>query len=137
MTAIVDPNLAFQQKMKERIREHIGEFMPDEALAQIVARGVEEAFFTWGESRDRWGDTKKTAPWIVEFLQTECRQQAQKAVNDWIKNNGQKLEEIAKEALENGITGAVLAAFATLWQAPLQQLQQNLSEKFSQLRKTY
>ena len=124
---------SFEEKMKERIRAGIGDMMPDEALAKIIERGIEEAFFKFGEERTNWGEVKKTAPWIVKLLQEACHEKAEIAVNEWIKKNSAKLDELAKATLENGITTTVMNTFARLWQDPLDKLQTAISDKLAKL----
>ena len=133
MTTEVSVLTAFEDKMKERIRSGIGELMPDEALAKIVERGIEEAFFKVIEERDSWGRTTKVAPWIVKFLQVKCQQRVEKQVTEWISHNSEKLSDLAKQSIENGLATATLNTFARLWQEPLNQLQTTISKKFESM----
>lgn len=64
MTTEVTTAVSFEQRMKDRIRESIGELISDEELQKMVHRGVEEVFFKPG--------TKKINPgsWQEKTVET-------------------------------------------------------------------
>ncbi len=51
-----DPLSEFQKRISEKLRDDIGNMMPDEVLKEMVNRALEEQFFkAILPTRDQWG----------------------------------------------------------------------------------
>lgn len=141
MTAIIQtgqPSPAeqeFQQRMQDRLRQAMGDLMPDEVLKGIVARGVEQAFFADRIEKDRWGSTLNHRPsWMVEFLQRELQQRAKQAVEKWFAENQAKVEELLQKALAMGLASAVVQGFNELLREPFQGMKNEVADLFRRLQ---
>lgn len=64
------PQMAFEEKVKERIRDSIGDLMPDEVLVDILRRAIEEQFFEQTLTEDRWGSKHYQEPWLLKEVGT-------------------------------------------------------------------
>lgn len=65
----VVPTQSFEERMKARIRDGIGDMMTDDELATIVRKGVEDAFFKPGtETR---GYTAYSTPSLIHGIVKE------------------------------------------------------------------
>src|SRR5271157_5505276 len=81
--------------------------MPDEVLAGIVAKGIEESFF---KKRQRgWGSKfEEYEPWVVEHIRKSLDAEVHTQVAKWIADNHTKVAEIVEKTLQGGIVAAVV-----------------------------
>ena len=120
--------LDFQAKMQERLRQAMGDLMPDEVLAGIVARGIEEAFFKPRVEKGRsQGDNDIKMPsWTVEFLEKECRNQVATAITKWVVDNKTRVEELVREALDKNLAAAAVGALRRLFAPAFEDMQRQI-----------
>jgi hypothetical protein len=125
----------FQERMKERMRQAMGDLMPDDVLARIVAEGIDEAFFRPRRTKDRYGLHEVESPsWMAEFLRAEMEKRAERAARDWFAANGEKVEAALREATAGGLCSAVFRAFDELTGEAMTRLRGELSDTFNRLR---
>lgn len=126
----------FQEKMKQRMRAAMGDLMPDSVLADIVARGVQEAFFAQRQKPkyNSWDRDEYEPAWIVTFLKAELDKRMQEAVKQWMIDNSEKLKTIVAETLQDGVTAMVLRSFDRHWQNGLETLQSTMFDVINKLR---
>lgn len=139
-TAIVSTNginaeHEFQAKMQERMRQAMGDLMPDEVLKGIVSKGIEEAFFKPVETKKDYGRVEVEQPWTVRFLKAELESRVEKSVRAWIAANHEKLSDILKETLDAGLSRAVLRAFDREWANSFMALQGDMNMRFDKIRR--
>jgi hypothetical protein len=138
LAAIGSPSqeeLDFQAKMSERMRQAMGDLMPDAVLSQIIARGIEEAFFKERVIKGRYSydSDVKQASWMVEFLQKEVEAQAKIAVQKWIADNHDKVAAILEQTFKNGLGEAVVRAFTSMLAGPFMTLQNDINAIFNKI----
>jgi hypothetical protein len=101
---------SFEDKLKERIRESIGELVTDEDLSRIVQAGVHEALFKPRvvERKNSSGyysasqfDTKP--PFIVEVVMDLLKQDIRSAVEKWFAENPNSIKEIVDHCFRDGL----------------------------------
>lgn len=136
MTALT-PQQSFEERIKERIRESIGELMPDEALAQIVARGVEDAFFKERLAKDRYGYETHTEPaWIVRFLRNELEKQVREATEKWFADNAERVGGLLREILDGSILSVLGRAINSVFREPMDALRSEMEARISAITKS-
>lgn len=80
------PMETFKEKVKNRIAKDIGDLIPDEVLAEMAARSLEEMFFTRRESERDYGRTKVVKDsWFDEAVKKHLEPQLKQIVDDAIK----------------------------------------------------
>lgn len=135
MSTELTPQQSFQSKMEERIRKDIGELMPDDALADIVTKAIEKAFFQSeiipGGPYNR--DTTEP-PWMVRITKELVDTRVQSAVKHWIVLNEDKVMKMISEKFDEGIAGASVKAFDSIFQNQLYDLQQRIETSIQNLR---
>jgi hypothetical protein len=61
------PMQTFEEKVKARLKETIADMLPDEALAGLVQKAVDEQFFKRRQIKDDYGRIKSESPsWFVQ-----------------------------------------------------------------------
>ena len=143
MTMQVDENTAaqaektFQEKMKERMRAAMGDLMPDEVLAGIVAKGIEEAFFKKQQRPDRrdWGSGAIDYPsWLVEHVQVVARAEVEKQTKQWFVDNHERVAEVVRDSLAGGIVAAVARAADNMFQGSFLTFAASISQQLANIR---
>ncbi len=127
----------FQEKIKERMRQAFGDLMPDSVLAGIVAKGIEDAFFKKQmRPSGQYPYREEAYPsWLIEFIEKEAKDQTQGAVKKWIVENEDKVAEIMKQVLADGMGSAVVLAFTSIFRDAFSHLQSQMSDAFMALTK--
>jgi hypothetical protein len=126
----------FREKMKERMRAAMGDLMPDEVLKGIVARGIEEAFFTGTNEAPCYANhytAQRHPSWMAKFLEQEARQQVQQAVEKWVAENPERVTQLMAEAIGDGLAAAFLKGFSRLLTPALANLQEQVYAMASKL----
>lgn len=126
MTKEVMVPQTFEEKMKDRIRESIGELITDEDLSKLVHKSVDEVFFKptkiqHGVYHDEEGPSLLNGL-IGELLTGQVRE----AVNQYIKEHPDEVIKAVKEVLSRGMANALLSALNAQFQGELWDLQQNI-----------
>lgn len=136
MTALTAQQ-TFEERMKERIRDSIGELMPDAALAEIVKRATEQAFFKPREleRRDAYygGRPETKEPWITEFVRGELSKQVGEAVKAWMKENDARIQEAVNAALGENIMDTLASAVRQTFSGAFYTFGENIRSTLQQL----
>lgn len=114
----VQVSQTFEQKVRDRVREQIGELLSDEDLSKIVQAGLKDAFF---EPRrvdgDRYGATKE--PLIHEIIRPLLEKRVREQVDAWFEANKTEIGVTVSRLLEMGVGNAVIQAIGYRFNAPL------------------
>lgn len=104
----------FQEKLEDRIRKDIGDLIPDEALAGMVKKAIERAFFEEREVDAGYYSKKTTIPWIVKLAQEQVDKRVKEQVEVWFTNNSAVVMERVQEYLDKGLATSVIRAFDSI-----------------------
>lgn len=77
MTTQLTPQQLFEEKLKDRIRENIGDLMPDALLSQMIARAMEEFLFKPVETKDSWGSIKERRDSALRGVITKMKRRSE------------------------------------------------------------
>jgi hypothetical protein len=113
----------FEAKLKDRIREDIAELIPDEVLAEMIRKTINDQFMQTRkicENPDassyyqRW---KESPPWLLEVVQPLIKTQIDAHVTGWAQENSEKIAEMVRaeigESGEKAITRAISSVFSS------------------------
>jgi hypothetical protein len=119
----------FQAKIQDRVRESIGDLLPDEVLAGIVREGVKQAFFaprrvTVGGYHERAVDAE---PWVVEFIRSETKNAVLDHLRRWVAENPDEIRRAIEAATGDGLFRAFASAFFSLFRGPLDTLREEIA----------
>jgi hypothetical protein len=135
MTDIVQ-NKTFEQRMKERIRDSIGDLISDEDLSKMVDRSLEEVFFKERANPKRTsyynsGEPDTLPPLLHEIVKSAMTEQVSEAVKEYIANNREQVNDTIKTVLERGMGNALISALNGVFSTQLASLQVNLANQFN------
>lgn len=66
LTTNKDPMTEFQDRVKEKLKADIGAMLPEEVLAKLTERAVDEQFFKERRIPQRFGSDEIKPSWFVE-----------------------------------------------------------------------
>jgi hypothetical protein len=138
MTDIVESK-TFEQRMKERIRDSIGDLISDEDLTKMVDRSLEEVFFKPRPnpkyaSYYNAGEPATIPPLLHDIIKEVMEANVQAAVREWIGSNQEEVNAIIQKVVQEGIGSAVLGAMNSMFNHQLSNLQNNISQQISNYR---
>lgn len=115
MTTEITTPQNFEDRLKARIKDSIGELVSDDDLKRIIERGIEDALFNPRRiltRTDSWGNKQyDTGPPLVQEIVTPLlREEMASAVAQWLRAHPDTVEKIIAESLGKGITAAVTKA---------------------------
>ena len=105
------PQQSFEEKVKDRLRENIGDLMPDEVLAEMVKKAMDEMFFTRREKRtnDYYGRTEVFPSWFEEEVSGVLKQRVLDEVKVAVEAKREELHEIASKLIIEQLPNLVVA----------------------------
>lgn len=94
------PQEAFQQKIQDRLREDVGSLIPDEVIAEMTKKAINDMFFTRRGSVDAYGRPQiKELSWFEKEVEEQTRAKVRQALSDYMKENGKELVKNAADAI--------------------------------------
>ena len=123
---------SFEERLKQRIRDSIGELLTDEELSTMVRRSVEEIFFKPRERRNLY-HTEELAPLLHEIVKGLVDKRIEGAVEAYIDDHADKVEPLIAEAIKEGIGVAVLAGIRSAFRRDFEQFECAIAERFQAL----
>lgn len=138
MTGIIQSK-TFEERMKERIRDSIGDLISDEDLSKMVDRSLEEVFFKERANPKRTsyynsGEPDTLPPLLHDIVKTAMTEQVSEAVKEYIANNRDQVDASIKTVLEQGMGNALISALNGVFSTQLASLQVNLANQFNSYR---
>lgn len=136
----------FQDRLKNRIQESIGDLMTDEDLKLLVEKGINDTFFK-ERPRPGWQNlsyheqqrTPNTMPPLMnEIVEKAVKEQVEKIVQGYVEKymveNTDTINAMVKDVIEQGAGAAMLAAINRSFNQPLVQLGMSVEMALSNLR---
>lgn len=124
---------SFQARMKERIRDSIGELLTDEELKKMIDRTMEEVFFSSREVDDgRWN--KKTIPPMMHtIVEKLVSSRVEQEVKTYMEVHHGRILQLIRDALEQQLAESIINGFARVFQSPMQELAFSMEETVKRL----
>lgn len=98
------PQKAFEEKVKDRIRESIGDLMPDELLSKMTERAMEEMFFQDRKVKTNsfHNDEIIKPSWFKEEVETLLRTRINGFLDKWFEEQAGDLAQKFTDELIRG-----------------------------------
>lgn len=89
----------FKQKITDRLREDIGNLMPDEMLQKLVDKATQEMFFTKQITKKDYGREEVQPSWFETKVKALLELSISKIVDKYLEDNASKLTSQISETL--------------------------------------
>lgn len=124
-----DPMAEFQAKLKDRVRDDIRDLLPDDAVAGLVKKAVEDVFFTPRIVKATgWSGRDEERPsWFVEEVTKAAEPIIRAAVAKCVADSPQAVEKVISEFLDqNKLAAATAAQLTSMLSGMVMTLQNSL-----------
>ncbi len=121
----IEKQKTFEERMKARIRDSIGELMTDEELSKIVKRVTEKVFFEPVRLGEGY-QMKEHPPFIHQIIKELLTDSVRSQVGEYFVKNKEKIAESIKEIIQTGIGQALLNALTMKFDMDMSMFQNNL-----------
>lgn len=115
----------FEEKMKARIKEGIGDLITDEELSKMVHRSMEEIFFKERTRGDGWRSST-VPPLMHEIVKELLTVAVTNEVREYIKAHPNEVIAAIKTAIQEGMGNALMSAITQRFQCDLINLHQSI-----------
>ena len=113
----------FAERIKDRLREIIGDVITDDDLLDFVKRGIEHEFFE--RPLNNYGRPEGKA--VVHDMVRSCLyEEMQKAVKRWLRDHEAEVMEVIREEVEKGAAHAMMNGINAAFKQNFEQLAHNI-----------
>lgn len=129
-----NPMEEFQTRVVEKLRADIGAMLPDEVLAQLTARAVEEQFFKPRKVVENSGSyherTREAPSWFLEEVAKTAKPQIERLVVAHVAKHSDQIERAVNEFLaKENLMLLALSAVRVETQSDIMQAAQQIVER--------
>lgn len=128
--------MSFQDRLKERIRESIGELLTDEDLDNLIRRGIDEVFFQERRvQQDHYPHRIQTYPPLIhEIVQDLLSSQMKAAVERWLQDHEAEVKAAIETVIRDGAGNAMIHSLDNRLQGLFEQFGQSVAINLQQGR---
>jgi hypothetical protein len=112
MSGALTAQQSFQEKIGDRLRSDIGDLIPDDALAEMVNKAINDMFFTPKEGNPGGYHSAKLPSWFQDEVEKVLHSEMQKHIKKWVHANEYEIESAVKESMTSA-SGDILAKLVT------------------------
>lgn len=124
---------SFEEKIKSRLRDSIGELISDEDLRMLLTRSIEELFFKPRTKQISSWETR-VSPSLIEEMTRELLQSRMDALlKTWLQEHETELNTALHATITQGVGTAVITAITRNMQAPLDQFRVQVQSAFASM----
>lgn len=136
MSTEIAPAMSFEDKLKSKIKDGIGDLITDNDLSKLVHRSLEEIFFTPRKNpkKDYYNSREPdTLPPLLHVLVREALQPMVKEVIEaYVKEHNNEVLNIVNRVVKEGVGNAVITAMNSQFQNQLLNFQVNIQNQLTQ-----
>lgn len=122
----IEVQKSFQEKMKDRIRESIGDLISDEELTKLIHKGVEDVFLLPIKEKRGWNNGIEHPSLLHGLLKELLTDQVRNAVTVYITEHSEEVTKSIHEVISNGMAKALIGAISMRFTNELISLQANI-----------
>ena len=123
----------FEERLKDRIRESIGELMSDEDLQKIIERGIDDVFFKTHHEPHGPYNTREKPPLIHAVVKEVLDKQMKEAVAAWLQTHEAEVQEAVGRCVQEGAGTAVIKALNWQMENAMDRLRADIFSKIQNI----
>lgn len=131
-----DAMTQFQEKISQKLRDDIGELLPNDALSKLIERAIEENFFKERvvETGSYHIPTRTEPSWFVATIKEMTEKMVREHVGKWCEENKdvfeKKVDQFFSREMMSIITATIIASqIRTSFDRDLTCLVENIRNK--------
>ena len=130
MTNIVE-NKTFEEKMKDRIKESIGDLIGDDDLKKLLDAAMNDVFFKPSKIKINSYDYKDGPSFLQEIVKEEMEGKVRDIVKEYVNSHEDEVNKIINDVVSEGIGVAMIKAMNILFQNQLYAFQGNIANQLA------
>ena len=127
-TAVANPR-SFEDRLRDRLRENIGDVMTDEDLKNLVDRGLDDILFK-ERIKQRTGGYHSSVeydpPLIHVLLLEQLEPMLKQVVREWVNEHSDEVMAAFDKTMQDGLGQVMLNGFAALFDNALHPVRQQV-----------
>jgi uncharacterized membrane protein YheB (UPF0754 family) len=124
---------SFEEAIKDRLRKDIGELLPDQVLAELVKKAVQDLFFTERVENKGSYNERRQPSWFVEEAGKLIKAQLGEAITAYMTEHKEQLGRVLADHLRDNIhkilADLVVECFTYRASQLFSELSQSLEER--------
>lgn len=128
MTAVVE-NKTFEEKMKDRIKESIGDLIGDEDLKKLLDAAMHDVFFKPSRIKINSYDWKDGPSFLQQIVQELMEPVVREYIKEYIDTNQDVVTKTIGEVVQEGVGVSMIKAMHGLFQQDLYTLSANIQSR--------
>jgi len=128
MTTEIAKKETFEEKMKARIIDSIGDLMPDEELQKIISKSIDEAFFQKIVIQEGY-HKKELDPWIYGVVKDLLQDHMKKQVELYMKEHKDVILDNINDIVKNGISECFVSTIKNYFSQQFFDFEMNIKNK--------
>ena len=126
-------NETFETKLRNKIKDSIGDLITNDDLSKLVHRSLEEVFFTPRKNPNRSyynsNEPDTIAPLLHDIVKETLQPMVTEAVKEYITKNNDEVLKAVKEVVTAGVGNAVVTAMNMQFQNQILTFQTNVQNQ--------
>ena len=131
MTNAIVESKTFEEKMKDRIKESIGDLIGDEDLKKLLDAAMHDVFFKPSKIKVNSWDTKDGPSFLQEIVKELMEDKVRDAVQVYINTHTDEVNKIIEDVVTKGAGMAMIGAMNNLFQNQLFAFQSNIANQLA------
>jgi hypothetical protein len=130
------PQQKFEEKLQDRIRNDIGELVPDEVLSELIQRSINRIFFEERPIKREHGynaSTEYLPAKFEQFVEDAMAPMLRDAAEDWIADNADKVREMIDSVLLSNADRLVLETMQRIMSQPVNLMFDQYNQRLLEL----
>jgi hypothetical protein len=112
--------MSFEDRLKKKVADDIGNLLSDEDLSRIVAEGVRRVFFDQRQQDPNdWGRRIAKEPLADELVRNAALPMVKTAIEAWLAEHNAEVLQTVERVLQQGMTTALVSTINAMAALPL------------------
>lgn len=129
MSTDIAENKTFEEKMKARIKESIGDLIGDDDLKKLLDSAMHDVFFKPSKIRVNSYDYKDGPSFLQELVKELMEPKVRELVKEYIDSNQEVVLKTLNDVVQEGVGMSMVKAMHSLFQQDLYTLQGNIHNR--------
>lgn len=126
-------NETFETKLRNKIKDSIGDLISNDDLSKLVHRSLEEVFFTPRKNPNRSyynsNEPDTIAPLLHDIVKETLQPMVTEVIKEYITKNNDEVLKAVKEVVTAGVGNAVVIAMNMQFQNQILTFQTNVQNQ--------
>jgi Glu-tRNA(Gln) amidotransferase subunit E-like FAD-binding protein len=130
-------SLSFEEKLKARIKDSIGELLSDADLKRIIEASIEKTFFKEQTTRIGEGYSSRTEthpPVVQQILKELLQEKVKKVMEEWVVKNMSQVDAVLEKVIADGFAKTAIRGFESIFASSLYQFTERIQNDLNNIK---